>query len=160
GMLDAVDGFGVWDEQRLDDADLALCAALIAPDAPREEVVLAAYWLAWGTYGDDWYPTVFGHSRDFAAAKRQTERLARIMALPGESGVPVPANPLEHSLAALWRLSTASADPATAAVFRRNVEAMLESWLVELDNQLNLRITDPVDYTELRRGTFGGRLTT
>jgi germacradienol/geosmin synthase len=160
GMLDAVDGFGVWDEQRLDDADLALCAALIAPDAPREQVVLAAYWLAWGTYGDDWYPTVFGHSRDFAAAKRQTERLARIMALPGESGVPVPANPLEHSLAALWRLSTASADPATAAVFRRNVEAMLESWLVELDNQLNLRITDPVDYTELRRGTFGGRLTT
>ena len=51
---------GVWDERKLRDADLALCAAGIHPDAAAEQLDLTTGWLTWGTYGDDYYPIVFG----------------------------------------------------------------------------------------------------
>ncbi|MGH8876641.1 MAG: terpene synthase family protein, partial [Stackebrandtia sp.] len=63
GMLDAVPGApgsGIWDERQFRGMDLALCAAGIDPDADQDELNLSSDWLAWGTYGDDYYPKVFG----------------------------------------------------------------------------------------------------
>lgn len=54
-----------------------------------------------GTYGDDYYPVVFGRTHDMVGAKVSNERLSQFM--PVESTVtPLPVNALERGLADLW----------------------------------------------------------
>ncbi|WP_111603907.1 terpene synthase family protein [Streptomyces sp. Amel2xB2] len=163
----------VWDERRIVDIDLPLCAAGIHPDATPDELDLSSAWLAWGTYGDDYYPAVYGRSRDLAGAKAATDRLALFMPLndaagaassasraaPSGSAAPQPANALERSLADLWTRTAGPMRPEARRALRRSVEDMTGSWLWELANQTQHRIPDPVDYIEMRRLTFGSDLT-
>ncbi|AVH55914.1 MULTISPECIES: germacradienol/geosmin synthase Cyc2 [Streptomyces] len=149
---------GVWDEDKLAAYDLPLCSAGIDPDATPEALDLSAQWLAWGTYGDDYYPMVYGHRRDFAAAKVCTERLKACMPVEGEEPL-VPASGMERGLTDLWRRTTAEMTPDQRRTLRAAVDVMLESWLWELSNQIQNRIPDPVDYLEMRRATFGADLT-
>ena len=58
---------GVWDEAKLRAFDLALCAAGIHPEATVGQLDITTGWLAWGTYGDDYYPIVFGRGTNIAA---------------------------------------------------------------------------------------------
>ena len=149
---------GVWDEDKLLAYDLPLCSAGIDPDATPEELDLSSRWLAWGTYGDDYYPMVFGHRRDLAAAKLCTERLSACMPVDGEEAL-APANGMECGLIDLWNRTTAQMTPEQRRTFRASVDVMTESWLWELSNQMQNRIPDPVDYLEMRRATFGADLT-
>ncbi|MGP4017143.1 terpene synthase family protein [Saccharopolyspora sp. 5N708] len=148
----------VWDEQMLRTYDLPHCSAGLDPDATVEELNLSSDWLTWGTYGDDYYPQIFGHTRDMAGAKTLNARLKELMPLDGASPV-APVNMLERGLADLWRRTTASMAPAGRRGFRRAVERMLDSWLWELSNQHQNHIPDPIDYVEMRRQTFGADLT-
>ncbi|RJL31412.1 terpene synthase family protein [Bailinhaonella thermotolerans] len=161
GMFDAVPGMelgGVWDERRMREIDLAHCAAMIHPDADPAGLNLSADWLTWGTYGDDFYPVVFGATRDLAAAKACTDRLPAFMPLDaGET--PVPANAIERGLADLWRRTAGPMPEGARRRFRAAVETMTESWLWELANQAANRIPDPIDYVEMRRRTFGSDMT-
>ncbi|HEX5740419.1 MAG TPA: germacradienol/geosmin synthase, partial [Pilimelia sp.] len=142
GLLDGV----VWDEPRLRDFDLALCAAGIHPDATADELDLTTGWLTWGTYADDYYPRVFGRSGDLASARATTARLSRCMPLADGAPPPAPAQPLEAALADLWA-RTAGPLPAPArAGLRKAVDDMTDSWLWELDNQRHHRVPDPVDH--------------
>ncbi|WP_119730846.1 terpene synthase family protein [Thermomonospora amylolytica] len=154
GMLDEA----VWDEERFVGFDLAHCAAMIHPEAAPERLNLSADWLTWGTYGDDYFPVVFGTRRDLAGAWLCNERLPSFM--PLDLGpVPTPVNPLERGLADLWRRT---AEPMTMSArrrFRTAVTDMTSSWLWELANQAQNRIPDPVDYIEMRRRTFGSDMT-
>ncbi|CAM5650011.1 Terpene synthase OS=Streptomyces alboniger OX=132473 GN=CP975_28380 PE=3 SV=1 [Streptomyces alboniger] len=149
---------GVWDEDSLDANDLPLCAAGIDPDGSAEALDLSSQWLAWGTYGDDYYPLVFGHRRDFAAARACTERLAGCMPIGGEA-VTVPANGMERGLTDLWLRTTKNMTARQRKTVKDTVVVMTESWLWELANQLQNRIPDPVNYLEMRRATFGSELT-
>ncbi|MFF3511397.1 germacradienol/geosmin synthase Cyc2 [Streptomyces sp. NPDC002573] len=149
---------GVWDEDKLLAYDLPLCAAGLDPDATPEALDLSSEWLAWGTYGDDYYPLVFGLRRDLAAARACTARLSSCMPLAGAE-LPVPANGLERGLIDLWARTTAGMTPDQRSTLRAAVDTMTESWLWELSNQLQNRIPDPVDYLEMRRATFGADLT-
>ncbi|MFE7976033.1 germacradienol/geosmin synthase Cyc2 [Streptomyces shenzhenensis] len=149
---------GVWDEDRLAAYDLALCAAGLDPDATPEALDLSSAWLAWGTYGDDYYPLLFGHRRDLAAARVATARLSACMPLDGEP-VPAPANGLERGLIDLWARTTAVPAAEQRRAMKDSVEVMTESRLWELSNHLQNRIPDPVDYLEMRRATFGSDLT-
>ncbi|GAA3056341.1 germacradienol/geosmin synthase Cyc2 [Streptomyces glomeratus] len=149
---------GVWDEDKLLAYDFPLCAAGLDPDATPDGLDLSSQWLAWGTYGDDYYPLVFGHRRDLAAARLCTGRLSSCMPLDGEE-LPVPANGLERALIGLWVRTTAGMTPDQRRALRAAVDTMTESWLWELSNQLQNRIPDPVDYLEMRRATFGADLT-
>jgi germacradienol/geosmin synthase len=149
---------GVWDEDRLAAADLPLCSAGIDPDATPEALDLSAQWLAWGTYGDDYYPLVYGHRRDLAAARLTTARLSSCMPVDGEA-VPAPANGMERGLTDLWARTTAAMTPAQRRTLKAAVDTMTESWVWELSNQLQHRVPDPVDYLEMRRATFGADLT-
>jgi germacradienol/geosmin synthase len=155
-------GPGVWTPDKLADFDLALCAAGIAPDASLEDACLNADWLAWGTYADDYFPTVFGR-RDRAGASAQTERLKRLMPVQDAAEEPpaplVPVNALERGLADLWRRTAAPMDEQARGQLRRGVREMLESWLWELDNLALNKVPDPVDFIEMRRRTFGAELT-
>jgi germacradienol/geosmin synthase len=149
---------GVWDEDKLAAADLALCAAGIHPDATAEQLDLTTGWLTWGTYGDDYYPIVFGRGANIVAAKACNARLETFMPL-ALAEMPVPVSALERGLADLWaRTAEPMAEPSRR-VFRKAITDMLASWIWEIGNQAQNRIPDPVDYIEMRRKTFGSDLT-
>ena len=96
---------GVWDEDKLGALRPRRCARRAWTRTPRRRTWTSApQWLAWGTYGDDYYPLVFGHRRDLAAAKLCTERLLACMPLDGRAAVPARrSTPMERALADLWR---------------------------------------------------------
>ncbi|WP_165984321.1 terpene synthase family protein [Streptomyces sp. YIM 98790] len=152
-------GRTVWDAQKLADFDLPLCAAGIDPDATPEELDLASCWLVWGTFGDDYYPAVFGHGRDLARARAVTDRLKLFMPVAADERPPAPVTAMERGLADLWERTAGPMEERARREFRRTVEIMLDSWLWELANVAENRIPDPVDYTEMRRLTFGSGLT-
>jgi germacradienol/geosmin synthase len=161
GFFDSVPGVeagGVWNERRFRGIDLPHCAAMIHADASPHQLNLSSDWLAWGTYGDDYYPVVFGASRNFAAAKHLTDRLPAFM--PIDLGpTPPPTNPIERGLADLWRRTAEPMAVSSREQFRKAVEDMTFSWLWELANQIQHRIPDPIDYVEMRRKTFGSDMT-
>lgn len=161
GMLDELPGLpgsGVWDEEALASYDFAECAARIHPDADGPALDISSAWLTWGTYGDDYFPVLFGAARNLGAAKLQNDRLELFMPLDcGDT--PPPANPLEAGLADLWKRTASPMTAERRAWFRDGVEEMTDSWLWELMNQIEHRIPDPVDYIEMRRRTFGSDMT-
>jgi germacradienol/geosmin synthase len=148
----------VWDEHQIRSYDLPLCAAGIHPDATLQELNLSSDWLAWGTYGDDYYPFVYGKAHDLAGAKAMNERLLLFVPLDLEP-MPVPANALERGLADLWVRTATPMTPDQRRQLYNAIEVMLDSWIWELMNQAENRIPDPVDYIEMRRKTFGSDLT-
>jgi germacradienol/geosmin synthase len=161
GMLESlpgVPGFRIWDEESLASFDFAACAARIHPDASGPELDLSSAWLTWGTYGDDYFPAVFGSTRDMAAAKVFNARLPAFMPLDCAT-TPPPANPVETGLADLWIRMASPMSIDQRRQFRQGVEDMTTSWLWELANHIQHRIPDPVDYVEMRRKTFGSDLT-
>ena len=161
GMFDsepASDRGVVWDERRMRVFDVARCASMIHADAAPEPLNLSADWLVFGTYGDDYFPIVFGATRDIAGAKACNDRLSWFMPLDGES-MPEPVNPLERGLADLWVRTAGPMSRRARQEFRQAVEDMTASWLWELDNQAENRVPDPVDYVEMRRRTFGSDMT-
>ncbi|WP_414578180.1 family 2 encapsulin nanocompartment cargo protein terpene cyclase [Anabaena sp. CCY 9402-a] len=161
GMLDSLPGIPdavIWDNHKFDVADVALCGALIHPNASASELNLTAGWLVWGTYADDYFPALYGYSRNMAGAKVFNARLAAFMPLDS-APIPEPTNPVERGLADLWSRTAAPMSAIARSQFRRAVEDMIESWLWELANQIQNRIPDPVDYVEMRRKTFGSDLT-
>ncbi|MGK5627497.1 family 2 encapsulin nanocompartment cargo protein terpene cyclase [Streptomyces sp. URMC 123] len=163
GMLEpqpGVPGSHIWDARKLAGFDFPLCAAGLAPDATPEALDLGSQWLTWGTYGDDYYPVVFGRSRDLAGAKACTDRLAAFMPIdPVAQPAPEPTNALERGLADLWARTAGPMDLDARRTFRAAVGSMTDSWLWELANQAQNRVPDPVDYIEMRRKTFGSDLT-
>lgn len=151
-------GSAIWNEERLRGYDFALCSAGIDPDATPEALTLNACWLTWGTYGDDYYPVVFAQARNPAAAKAAHARLLGMIPVDhAEQAAPTTA--LERSLGDLWVRTSRDMSPSVRSEFRATLVEMLESWLWEVDNQILNRIPDPVDYAEMRRRTFGSRLT-
>lgn len=148
----------LWTAEKLAGFDFAVCSASIDPDSAPESLDLATQWLAWGTFGDDYFPAVFNRDRDFAGAKRFCSRIPAFM--PLDCGpTPVPENPFETGLIDLWHRTASPMNGRGRREFRAAVEHMVDSWLWELHNQLQSRIPDPVDYIEMRRRTFGSELT-
>ncbi|MGH3962234.1 MAG: family 2 encapsulin nanocompartment cargo protein terpene cyclase [Pseudonocardiaceae bacterium] len=159
GMLESrPGGIGIWDEESLASFDFAVCAARLHPDASGPELDLSSAWLTWGTYGDDYFPAVFGPTRDMVGAKVFNARLSLFMPLDC-SATPPPANPAEVGLADLWIRAAAPLPIDQRRQVRQGVEDMTASWLWELANHIQHRIPDPVDYIEMRRKTFGSDLT-
>ncbi|WP_328912916.1 MULTISPECIES: terpene synthase family protein [unclassified Streptomyces] len=162
GMLDAEPGYpvpgGLWNEEKLVAYDFALCSAGIHPAASQDELDLTTDWLTWGTYGDDYYPIVFGRGSDMSAARVTTDRFKLFMPLDA-GAVPPPLTALERALADLWHRTAGPMAPEARGRFRTSIEDMCESWLWEVANQKQNRVPDPVDYIEMRRMTFGSDLT-
>jgi germacradienol/geosmin synthase len=160
-MFDSVPGVqagGLWDERRMAGFDFAHCAAMIHADADPDQLNLSADWLTWGTYADDYFPAVFGATRNLVAAKACHERMAAFM--PLDAGVtPEPAIPSERVLCPRCRPPPGPMVLPARQQFRTAVRDMTASWLWELANQAQHRIPDPIDYIEMRRKTFGSDMT-
>lgn len=148
----------IWDAHKLTGYDFPLCAAGLHPDATPEQLDIGSCWLTWGTYGDDYYPVVFGRPRDLLGAKVCTDRLRLFMPLD-RAPAPPPANALERGLADLWARTAGPMDAGGRVALHRALVDMTESWLWELGNQAQNRIPEPVDYMEMRRHTFGAHFT-
>ncbi|NBD10111.1 MULTISPECIES: family 2 encapsulin nanocompartment cargo protein terpene cyclase [Corallococcus] len=162
GMLEELPGVGlsIWDDHKFDVADVALCGALIHPDATPEQLDLTACWLVWGTYADDYFPALYAHTRDMPGAKLFNARLTQFMPDDVEvANAAVPTNPVEVGLADLWKRTAGPLTPRGRMLFRKAIQDMTESWVWELNNQILNRVPDPVDYVEMRRKTFGSDLT-
>lgn len=160
GMLDTLPGgVGIWNDHKYDAIDLALCGAMINPDGDGPDLDLTTSWLIWGTYGDDYFPAVFGRTRDMVGAKLFHERLGAFMPVDGSTPSLVPTNPVERGLADVWSHTAGPIAPDDRRDFRRAIQDMTASWLWELANQIQNRVPDPVDYIEMRRKTFGSDLT-
>jgi germacradienol/geosmin synthase len=162
GMLDPVlgpAGVTIWTEQELDDENLAGSAGRIKPDASAAELGLATCWLAWGTYADDYIPLVFRPTGDMAGLKAYVARLSRLMPLDCSPPAAPAATPMEAALADLWLRTATPMAPSLRRGFRASLEKMTASWPWELQNHIQRRMPDPVDYIEMRRDTFGGDLT-
>jgi germacradienol/geosmin synthase len=149
---------GIWSEKALRGFDFPLCAAVIHWQAPSEALDLSSQWLSWGTYADDYFPMLYGRGRDMLGAKVFQQRMASLMPLE-LAPMPVPVNALERGLADLWVRTAAPMSMANRQSFRKSVLDMTESWQWELSNQGQHRVSDPVDYLEMRRRTFGSDLT-
>jgi germacradienol/geosmin synthase len=148
---------GLWDERRFRGFDFAHCAAMIHADGTPDQIDLTTGWLTWGTYGDDYFPTL-----DLAPAKLQHDRLAQFMPLGiGEFAdpVPEPLNALERGLAGMWQRTAELITARYRGKLREDVLDMTGSWVWELANRTVNRIPDPVEYIEMRRKTFGADLT-
>lgn len=162
GMLESLPGFPeifIWNDHKFDVADVALCGALINPKGSAAELDLTACWLVWGTYADDYFPALYGYTRDMAGAKVFNARLSAFMPIDVTAPVPPPSNPVESGLADLWARTAQNLPRNSRRLFRRAIEDMTESWLWELANQIENHIPDPIDYIEMRRKTFGSDLT-
>src|SRR5215469_6038838 len=59
----------VWDEQKFDEMDVALFAALLYPDASGPELDLLAEWHIWIFYYDDNFLGIYKRDGDLAGAK-------------------------------------------------------------------------------------------
>ncbi|QFG24414.1 germacradienol/geosmin synthase [Actinomadura sp. WMMB 499] len=148
----------IWNPDKLRGCALEICAASISPDLSADALDLATQWLAVGTYGDDYFPAVYNRDRDMAGAKLFNARVPGL--LPLDLGdTPAPENAFEKGLADLWRRTAAPMDDRGRREFRASVEHMVESWVWELNNHLQGRVPDPVDYVEMRRHTFGSEMT-
>jgi germacradienol/geosmin synthase len=152
-------GGTVWTAEKIADYDFSVCSSSIDPDGTLDELFVSVDWLAWGTYGDDYYPVVFGNSRNRADARAQTERFKLFMPTQDGAATPDPRNALERGLADVWCRTTREMPEDSRGYLRRTVEDMTESWLWELDNTALNKVPDPVDYLEMRRKTFGADLT-
>lgn len=151
-------GSAIWNEEKLRGYDFALCSAGIDPDGTPEALTLNACWLTWGTYGDDYYPVVFAQSKNLPAAKATTARLVAMIPVD-HAEQPVGLTAMERSLGDLWVRTSRDMGPRVRTEFRATLVNMLRSWLWEMENQIQNRIPDPVDYAEMRRHTFGSHLT-
>ncbi len=153
-----VDG-PIWTEAQLRGFDFAACSASIHPDASSEQLDLSTRWLTWGTYGDDYFPMVYGRARDMVGAKVFCARMGLFMPLEETDPPAEPINAVERSLADVWRCSAPGLTPRMRRVLRRSVLDMTDSWLWELQSHIQHRVPDPIDYVEMRRATFGSDLT-
>lgn len=161
GMLESVpgsSGLRIWNEEELATYDFALCSVRLNPDGSLEELAASVDWLTWGTYGDDFFPLMFGTTGNMPAAKALNDRLPHFM--PLDLGpTPPPTNPVEAGLADLWVRTATPMSVDQRRRFRQAVEEMTTSWLWELSNHMQHRVPDPVDYVEMRRKTFGANMT-
>jgi germacradienol/geosmin synthase len=151
----AQDSF-TWVEQEFDATDSALFGSYYHPDAPIDELNLMTDWLIWGFFVDDDFFDRFKRGNDMAGAKAYVARLPLFMPI-FLTVTPMPTNAVERSLVDLWFRTTPSKSVEWRCRLAADIITMVGSWLWELFNMTEQRITDPIDYFEMRRATGGGR---
>jgi germacradienol/geosmin synthase len=147
-----------WTDQEFDVTDTALFGAYYHPDAPVGELNLMTDWLIWGFFADDDFFDRFKRTNDMAGAKAYVARLPLFMPI-FLTVTPIPTNAVERSLVDLWFRTTPSKSVEWRCRLTDDIITMASSWLWELFNIAERRITDPIDYFEMRRKTGGGRWT-
>lgn len=147
-------GVPIWDEQDFDSHDYALLCAYTHPDADGEALDLVTDWYVWVFYFDDHFLELYKRTPDIAAAREHLDRLALFMPVDGAI-TEEPRNPVELGLADLWSRTV----PARSADWRRrfaeSTRNLLDESLWELANISRDRLSNPIEYVEMRRKVGG-----
>jgi germacradienol/geosmin synthase len=159
GMLEVVAGnpnVFVWDDNRFDAADVAFFCGMAYPNATANQIDLAAYWLTWATYTDDFFAAVYGHTHDLAGAKIAYARLGQFMPIDGAASTePESLTPVERGLSNVWMRTVEILPVEARSLLRESIDELIKSWLWEIGNRIQNRIPDLIDYVEMRRKTSG-----
>lgn len=155
GMFSPIPGDSVWDEQAFDAADLALCCSLVYSEKSIPEIEHSAAWFAWMTHFDDYIVLMFGHTRNPAGAKALAARLLEFMPIEPVIPSPLPMNFVERGLIDLWSRTAPSLSVPQREVLRSALERWLDCHVQEIADRATRRVSDPIDYMEMRKLTFG-----
>jgi germacradienol/geosmin synthase len=152
--MDMIDG-EIWDEQDLDDHDYPLLCAYTHPDCSGTELDLVTDWYVWVFFFDDHFLEVFKYTRDMEGAKAYLARLPAFMPVDLGTPVPEPRNPVERGLDDLWRRTTPTTSRDWRERFHLVTRHLLEESLWELANIRQSRVSNPIEYVEMRRKVGG-----
>lgn len=152
GMLE---GSGVWEERDLDAHDYALLCAYTHPDCSAEELALVTDWYVWVFFFDDHFLELFKRTQDRKGGKAYLDRLPAFMPMDLAEGTPEPTNPVEAGLADLWLRTVPGMSTDWRERFRESTEHLLQESMWELSNINAGRISNPVEYIEMRRKVGG-----
>ncbi|NRD64024.1 germacradienol/geosmin synthase [Corallococcus exiguus] len=144
----------VWSERRFDGMDYALLCAYTHPEAPSPELDLITDWYVWVFYFDDHFLEVFKYSRDVAGGQAYLDRLPLFMPLD-MSPPPEPVNPVERALWDLWQRTVPSMSMEWRKRFFENTKHLLDESMWEIENISEARISNPIEYIEMRRKVGG-----
>jgi germacradienol/geosmin synthase len=144
----------IWDEAALDAMDYALMCAYTHPEAPGPELDLITDWYVWVFYFDDHFLELYKRPRDQEGAKKYLDRLPAFMPVDLEA-TPPPTNPVERGLADLWARTVPTKTREWRLRFFESTKNLLEESLWELSNISEHRVSNPIEYIEMRRKVGG-----
>lgn len=149
-----VEGSGIWDERDLDDHDYALLCAYTHPEAPAAALDLVTDWYVWVFFFDDHFLDVFKRTQDMRGAEAYLDRLRMFMPLHGAI-TEAPTNPVEKGLKELWERTVPAMSADWRARFVHSTRNLLDESLWELANINAGRVSNPIEYIEMRRKVGG-----
>ncbi|ACU75054.1 Terpene synthase metal-binding domain protein [Catenulispora acidiphila DSM 44928] len=153
--LAMIEGSGVWDEGDFDRHDYALLCSYTHPDCDAEELALVTDWYVWVFFFDDHFWEIYKRPRDMVGAQAYLDRLPAFMPIGDLGAMPEPTNAVEAGLADLWLRTVPSKSEPWRRRFAESNRHLLAESLWELANITEDRVSDPVDYIEMRRKVGG-----
>ncbi|RRO18953.1 germacradienol/geosmin synthase [Saccharopolyspora rhizosphaerae] len=147
-------GKRIWTEADLDRHDYALLCAHTHPDCDGDELDLITDWYVWVFYFDDHFVELYKREPDLTAARAHLDRLPAFMPVEGPITAE-PANPVEAGLADLWQRTVPSMSSGWRRRFAASTTALLDESLWELANISEHRLSNPIEYVEMRRKVGG-----
>ncbi|MFJ6676000.1 germacradienol/geosmin synthase [Actinosynnema sp. NPDC091369] len=147
-------GTVIWSERDLDSHDYALLCAYTHPDASADDLDLVTDWYVWVFYFDDHFVELYKRNPDVAGAKTYLDRLPLFMPVDGAITAE-PTNPVEKGLADLWTRTVGSHSPDWRRRFADNTKHLLDESMWELLNISEGRLSNPIEYVEMRRKVGG-----
>ena len=147
-------GVPIWDEHDFDSHDYALLCSYTHPDASGPDLDLVTDWYVWVFYFDDHFVELYKRSGDLAGAREYLDRLALFMPADGEI-TETPENPVERGLTDLWNRTVPSHSADFRARFAESTKNLLDESLWELANINEGRLSNPIEYVEMRRKVGG-----
>jgi len=148
------DGTKIWDEHDFDSHDYALLCSYTHPDAPGPELDLVTDWYVWVFYFDDHFLELFKRTHDLPAGRAYLDRLAAFMPVDGEI-TETPENPVERGLTDLWTRTVPAHSLDWRERFVASTKNLLDESLWELANINEGRVSNPIEYIEMRRKVGG-----
>ncbi|MGW9375920.1 terpene synthase family protein [Streptomyces xanthophaeus] len=152
GMLE---GSGVWEQRDLDSHDYALLCAYTHPDCDSDALDLVTDWYVWVFFFDDHFLEMYKRSQDREGARDYLERLAAFMPMDLADGFPEATNPVEAGLADLWTRTVPAMSMDWRERFSVSTKNLLNESMWELANINIGRISNPLEYIEMRRKVGG-----
>lgn len=153
GLLDS--GLSRWDESSFDSMGYVRLVALMYPDASGPDLDMIAKWMTLMGFLDDFFEETFTRSRDSRGGKNFLDRLPAFAPISDPGAVPVPTNLVERGLADLWPRTAPEMSESWRRWYSDWLHDVSEGFLWEIFNLIERRISDPVDYIEMRRKTNG-----
>jgi germacradienol/geosmin synthase len=158
GILDSPEeaqGEPIWDEHKFDSHDYALLCSYTHPDAPSPELDLITDWYVWVFFFDAHFLEIYKRTKDMKGAKHYLHRLRAFMPIHPTETLPAPTNPVERGLADLWSRTAFTKSVDWRLRFSQSTKNLLEESLWELANINQNRVSNPIEYIEMRRKVGG-----